>query len=116
MDMVIGILDSYGNGALVAGVAAYHLFPDFVGGKNGSMLKAGIEIGRKVLEFAMKTKGYSPFVAGELSLADLSLAPVIFTCRSQLTPRLCLTSMALRTGGSKCRPLKSCQDTQPNLG
>ncbi len=77
MDMVIGILDSYGYGALVAGVAAYHLFPDFVGGKNEAMRKTGIENGRKVLEFAMKTKGDSPFVAGELSLADLYLAPVL---------------------------------------
>src|SRR5450631_3808292 len=33
MDMIIGIVDSYGYGALVGGFAAYHLFPDFVGGK-----------------------------------------------------------------------------------
>lgn len=78
MDMVISIFDSYGYSALVAGVAAYHLFPDFVGGKNDVMLKAGVENSRKVLEFAMKTKGNSPFVAGELSLADLYLAPAVF--------------------------------------
>lgn len=78
MDMVIGLLDSYGYGALVAGVAAYYLFPDFVGGKNDAMRQAGINNGRKVLEFAMKTKSDSPFVAGELSLADLYLAPVVY--------------------------------------
>ena len=78
MDMVIGLLDSYGYGALIAGVAAYHLFPDFVGGKNDAMRLAGIDNGRKMLEFAMKTKGDSPFVAGELSLADLYLAPVVY--------------------------------------
>ena len=33
MDMIVGIIDSYGYGALVGGVAAYHLFPDFVGRK-----------------------------------------------------------------------------------
>jgi glutathione S-transferase len=77
MDMVMGLLDSYGYGAMVAGVAAYHLFPDFVGGKNEAMRQAGIDNGRKVLEFAMKTRGDSPFVAGELSLADLYLAPVV---------------------------------------
>ena len=78
MDMVIGLLDSYGYGSLVAGVAAYHLFPDFVGGKNDAMRQAGIDNGRKMLEFAMNTKGNSPFVAGELSLADLYLAPVVY--------------------------------------
>src|SRR5271166_1460218 len=37
MDMIVSIIDSYGYGALVGGVAAYHLFPDFVGGKNEAM-------------------------------------------------------------------------------
>ena len=76
MDMAIGILDSYGYGALLGGVAAFHLFPDFVGGKNESQRANGIETGRKVLEFVMKTKGDSPFIAGDLSLADLYLAPI----------------------------------------
>ena len=76
MDMVIGIIDSYGYGALLGGVAAYHLFPDFVGGKNEAARQAGLETGRKVFEFAMATRGDSPFIAGELSLADLYLAPI----------------------------------------
>lgn len=77
MDMVIGIIDSYGYGALVGGIAAYHLFPDFVGGKNDAMRHAGIENARKVISLAMETKGASPFIAGELSLADLYLAPIV---------------------------------------
>ncbi len=77
MDMVIGLIDSYGYGALLGGVAAYHLFPDFVGGKNEAARKSGLETGRKVIEFAMQTKGSSPFIAGDLSLADLYLAPVV---------------------------------------
>ena len=76
MDMVIGIIDSYGYGALLGGVAAYHLFPDFVGGKNEAARQAGLENGRKVIEFAMTTRASSPFIAGELSLADLYLAPI----------------------------------------
>lgn len=76
MDMVIGIVDSYGYGSLLAGVAGYHLFPDFVGGKNEAARAAGLAQGRKVLAFAMQTKGTSPFVAGDLSLADLYLAPI----------------------------------------
>jgi glutathione S-transferase len=78
MDMIIGLIDSYGYGALTGGVAAYHLFPDFVGGKNEAMRQGGIENGRKVIELAMKTKGSSPFIAGDLSLADLYLAPIAF--------------------------------------
>jgi glutathione S-transferase len=77
MDMIVGIIDSYGYGALAGGVAGYHLFPDFVGGKSEAMRSAGLENGRKVLELVMKTKGASPFIAGELSLADLYLAPII---------------------------------------
>ncbi len=78
MDMVIGLVDSYGYGALLGGVAAYHLFPDFVGGKNETARQGGLENGRKVIEFAMKQKGEDNFVAGSLSLADLFLAPVLF--------------------------------------
>ena len=60
MDMIIGIIHSYGYGALIGGVAAYHLFPDFVGGKNEAMRKAGIENGRKTIDLVMKTKGPRP--------------------------------------------------------
>lgn len=76
MDMIIGIIDSYGYGALIGGVAAYHLFPDFVGGRNDAMREAGLENGRRVIDLAMHTMGTSPFIAGELSLADLYLAPI----------------------------------------
>ena len=76
MDMVIGLIDSYGYGALIGGVAAYHLFPDFVGGQNDAARTKGIEDGRKVLALAMQTRAASPFIAGELSLADLYLAPI----------------------------------------
>jgi glutathione S-transferase len=78
MDMIVGIVDSYGYGALLGGVVAYHLFPDFVGGKNDAARAAGIDNGRKVLTLAMATKGASPFIAGDLSIADLFLAPIAF--------------------------------------
>ena len=116
MDMVMGILDSYGYGALVGGVAAYHLFPDFVGGKNDAMLKAGIENGRKVIEFAMKTKGDSPFVAGELSLADLYFAPVL--AYVSLTPdaKSVFEVKGFADWWARVQALKSFQATQPNPG
>ncbi len=78
MDMIIGLIDSYGYGALVGGVAAYHLFPDFVGGQNEAARENGLAIGRKVIELAMAARGDGPFIAGALSLADLWLAPIAF--------------------------------------
>ncbi len=113
MDMVIGILDSYGYGALVAGVAAYHLFPDFVGGKNDAMLKAGIDNGRKVIEFAMKTKGDSPFVAGDLSLADLYLAPVIAYVSMTPDAQSVFEVKGFADWWARVQALKSFQNTQP---
>ncbi len=79
MDVIIGLVDSYGYGALLGGVVAYHLFPDFVGGKNEAARAAGLATGRTLLAYAMKTKGASPFLAGnEVSIADLYLAPLAF--------------------------------------
>jgi glutathione S-transferase len=77
MDMTIGLIDSYGYAALLGGVTAYHLFPDFVGGKNDEALAKGLENGRKALSFIMSLKGADHFIAGDLSLADLYLAPLI---------------------------------------
>lgn len=116
MDMIIGIVDSYGYGALVGGVAAFHLFPDFVGGKNEAMRKHGVAIGRKAIEFAMNTKGSSPFIAGELSLADLYLAPIAFYVT--LTPdqgAVCDVE-GFADWWTRIQALPSFKETQPNLG
>jgi glutathione S-transferase len=116
MDMMIGIIDSYGYGALIAGVAAYHLFPDFVGGKNESMLKAGVDCGRKVIELAMKTKGASPFLAGDLSLADLYLAPIVFYVSLTPDAETLFDVDGFAAWWEKIQALKSFQETQPSLG
>ncbi len=76
MDMAIGIHDSYGYGALI-GLAAQHLFPEFVGGKNEEMRVDCLEKSRLVLTEQMKLRGDDPWIAGaEPSLADYLLAPV----------------------------------------
>ena len=116
MDMIVGITDSYGYGALVGGVAAYHLFPDFVGGKNESMLKAGIESGREVIEFAMKTKGASPFVAGELSLGDLYLAPIVAYVSMTPDAQAVFAVDGFADWWARVQALKSFQATQPAPG
>lgn len=116
MDMVVGLIDSYGYGALVGGVAAYHLFPDFVGGKNDALHDSGLDNARKVIGLAMQTRGSSAFIAGELSLADLFLAPVVFYV--SLTPDMAglLQIDGFADWWARVQALPSFQATQPNLG
>ena len=116
MDMIIGIIDSYGYAALIGGVAAFHLFPDFVGGKNEAMRKAGIENGRKTIELAMKAKGSSSFIAGELSLADLYLAPIAFYVALTPDQDVVFDVDGFADWWTKIQALPSFKETQPNLG
>jgi len=116
MDMVIGLIDSYGYGALIGGVAAYHLFPDFVGGKNDAMRESGLENGRKLIELAMKTKGSSPFIAGDLSLADLYLAPIAFYLSLTPDKDALFNVPGFADWWAKIQALPSYKATQPNLG
>ena len=116
MDMIIGIIDSYGYGALIGGVAAYHLFPDFVGGKNDTMRQGGIETGRKVIEQAMRTRGSSPFITGELSLADLYLAPIAFYVSLTPDKDAVINVDGFSEWWMKIQALQSFKSTQPDLG
>ncbi len=76
--MTVSIVDSYGYMPLIGGVVAYHLFPDFVGGKDEAMHHKGIADGKTVLAEIMKLRGSDRFIAGaEPSLADLYLAPIV---------------------------------------
>ncbi|MEE2953406.1 MAG: glutathione S-transferase family protein [Pseudomonadota bacterium] len=78
MDMVTNIVDSYAYGPIVGGVVAYHLFPDFVGGKDDGAHRRGTENARKALVELMRIRGGDAFLAGdEISLADLYLAPLV---------------------------------------
>lgn len=77
MDMATNIIDSYGYGPMIGGVVAYHLFPDFVGGKNEVAHQDGLAKSHKVMAELMRIKGSSRYLAGdEVSLADLYLAPI----------------------------------------
>ena len=117
MDMVIGLIDSYGYGALLGGVVAYHLFPDFVGGKNDAMHKGGLENGRKMIELAMKTKDSSPFIAGDnLSLADLYLAPIVFYVSLTPDKDALFNVPGFADWWARMQALPSFKDTLPNLG
>lgn len=76
--MTVSIIDSYGYMPLIGGVVAYHLFPDFVGGKDEAVHHKSIADGKRVLTEIMKLRGSDRFIAGaEQSLADLYLAPIV---------------------------------------
>ena len=116
MDMIVGLIDSYGYGALVGGIAAYHLFPDFVGGKDDAALARGIDVGGKVIALAMQTKGTSPFIAGELSLADLFLAPVAFYVSLTPDKDAVFAADGFAEWWAAIQALSSFKATPPNAG
>lgn len=115
MDMVIGLIDSYGYNALVS-VAGYHLFPEFIGGKNEESRRQGIETGRKVLDLAMQTRGNDDFIAGNLSLADLFLAPILFYVGLTPDKDSVFDVPGLAPWWARIEALPSYKATEPNLG
>lgn len=116
MDMTIGLIDSYGYGALLGGVAGYHLFPDFVGGKNDAARQAGIDSGRTLLTFLMQTRGESPFIAGDLSLADLFLAPIAAYVSMTPDAAVVFAIDGFADWWQRVQALKSYHATQPSAG
>ena len=79
MTEVINLIGSYGYSAMLGGVAAYHLFPDFVGGKNEEARRQGLEDTKKLLTLIMEIKGERPWIAGQQpSIADYLLGPLMF--------------------------------------
>ena len=78
MDMAAGMTDAYGYSALVGGVAAYHLFPEFVGGQNDAARDEGLATGVTLLTALMHLRGENDWIAGaDVSVADYLLAPIM---------------------------------------
>jgi glutathione S-transferase len=77
MDMVTNIIDSYAYGPLL-GAVGYHLFPEFIGGRNDAAHHEALEKGHLAVKEIGHIKGSSPWLAGDaVSLADLYLAPIM---------------------------------------
>jgi glutathione S-transferase len=116
MDMCQGVVDNYGYGALV-GVAAYHLFPDFVGGKNEAMRKDCIEKSRLVLTELMKLRGNDPWIAGaKPSLADFYLAPVCFYVSLTEDAAKVFDVPGFADWWDRVQALETYKATEPDLG
>ncbi|MEM6974623.1 MAG: glutathione S-transferase family protein [Pseudomonadota bacterium] len=79
MNMIITMINSYGYSALI-GVVAYHLFPEFVGGKDDAAYAAAMADSKTLLSLFIEIQGNSPWLASEQnpSLADYFLGPIIY--------------------------------------
>ena len=64
----------------------------------------------------MQTKGASPFIAGDLSLADLFLAPILFYVSLTPDKDALSTSMGSATGGRRSRRCPASRRRCPSLG
>jgi glutathione S-transferase len=115
MRMAMSIVDSYGNGALIA-VAGYHLFPDFIGGADEEARKHGIANSRRVLQELMKLRGGSAFIAGERpSLGDFYLARSASSFHLPRMPTKSSRWMASPVGGSRYRQCRATRRQHPGL-
>ncbi|WP_428485028.1 glutathione S-transferase family protein [Rhodopila sp.] len=116
MRMAMGIIDSYGYGALI-GVAGYHLFPDFIGGPDEDARRQGIATGRRVLQELMKLRGNDLFIAGERpSLGDLYLAPICFYVSLTPDANEVFTVDGFTAWWERMQAMPSYQQTTPQLG
>lgn len=76
MAEAISLYTAYGYGALL-GLAAYHLFPEFIGGQNDELRASQVEESRKLLGLLMEHA--DPWIVGrQATLADYFLGPVVF--------------------------------------
>jgi glutathione S-transferase len=116
MRMAMGIVDSYGYGALI-NVAGFHLFPDFIGGPNEEARQQGIATGKKVLQELMKLRGSDGFLAGDsLSLGDLYLAPICFYVGLTPDAEQVFAVDGFATWWERMQSMPSYKATAPNLG
>ena len=116
MRMAMGIIDSYGYGAMV-GVAGYHLFPDFIGGPNEEARQQAIATSRRVLEELMKLRGNDAFIAGAgPSLGDFYVAPLCFYVALTPDADTVFTVDGFASWWERMQAMPSYQATEPKLG
>lgn len=116
MRMTMGIINSYGYGAMI-GLAGYHLFPDFIGGADEAKRQHCLERSKLVLGELMRVRGGDPFIAGATpSLADFYLAPICFYVG--LTPDAAATFdvPGFADWWARAQALESFKATTPDLG
>lgn len=117
MNEAMGLINSYGYGALV-GVAGYHLFPDFIGGADDAKKAKAMEDSATLLKLLMDNKRDDPWLAGAVpSLADYFLAPILFYVA--LTPdaeAVLGSAPGLAEWWERMKEVPSYRSTEPDLG
>ncbi len=116
MSEAIGLIDSYGYGALV-GAAGYHLFPDLIGGQNDEALAQALSDSDKLMKLLMENKGDSDWLAGdEPSLADYFLGPIMFYV--SLTPEAekVMATPGVKEWWKRISDHDTFKATEPDLG
>lgn len=116
MNEAIGLIDSYGYGALV-GVAGYHLFPDFIGGQNEAARQAALANSEKVLKLLMENKGAHRWLAADRpTLADYFLGPIMFYVALTPDAGAVLSVPGVRAWWEAMQALDTFTMTAPDLG
>lgn len=114
--MAMNLIESYGYPNLLP-AAGYHLFPDFIGGKNDEAHAQQLANGETVLKLLMETKGEDPWLAGaNPSIADFLLGPILFY--SSLTPDFARISAVpgVAEWWQRISAWPTFQSTEPDLG
>jgi len=118
MNQIIGIHDSHGYNAVIAGTVAYFFFPDFIGGQDDARLAEGKAMSATCLSEYERLMGDDPYLAGEnMSLADLYIVPPYFYL--SLTPvadELLGPREKLRAWWDRISARESVGATEPQLG
>jgi len=116
MDMVMGLHDSYGYGSLIM-VAGYHLFPDFIGGRDDEAHAGYLDQAALVLREQMKIRGDSDYLAGaKPTLADFYVAPVCFFISLTDEADKLLAADGVADWWQRMQDVQSYRNTEPDLG
>ncbi|MEM9781444.1 MAG: glutathione S-transferase family protein [Pseudomonadota bacterium] len=117
MNTIISMVNSYGYPALI-GAAGYHLFPDFLGGKDDAAYAKALEDSKTLLTLFMQIKGDSPWLASEQgpSLADYFLGPIIFYVALTPAAEALMAIPGMQGWWDKISTDEAFKATEPDLG
>jgi glutathione S-transferase len=116
MNEAIGLIGSYGYGALV-GVAGYHLFPDLIGGQDEDARKQAIADSKTLLQLLMDNGDGAKWLAGDApTLADYFLGPILFYVSLTPDADAVLSVPGVKAWFEAMQSLETFAKTEPDLG
>lgn len=116
MNEAIGLIGSYGYGALV-GVAGYHLFPDLIGGQDEEARKQAIADSKTLLQLLMNNGDGAKWLAGDApTLADYFLGPILFYVSLTPDADAVLSVPGVKAWFEAMQDLETFAKTEPDLG